>query len=203
VNYVRPGYIRVNAASNSSNLHVSSYLSPEADTLVIVAINDTNLVLSNVNFICPISNIDVTSYATCDVPDYSTTQLGSIPAPVNGRFSADIQAMSVETFVVSLQRLTGNINDRLPQRVLYDLNQNYPNPFNPSTVIRYALPMRTHVTLTVFNTLGQQVATLVNDTQEAGYHDVRFDGSNLASGVYFYRLRAGDFVQTKTFVILR
>jgi hypothetical protein len=59
------------------------------------------------------------------------------------------------------------------------------------------------VTLTVFNPLGQQVATLVNDTQEMGFHDVPFDGSNLASGVYFYRLRAGDFVQTKTFVILR
>jgi hypothetical protein len=86
---------------------------------------------------------------------------------------------------------------------VFSLAQNYPNPFNPSTTIRYALPNRAHVTLTVFSTLGQQVATLVNENQEAGYHDVRFDGSGLASGVYFYRIQAGDFVQTKRLLILR
>jgi hypothetical protein len=85
----------------------------------------------------------------------------------------------------------------------FELLQNYPNPFNPSTTIRYALPQRSHVTLTVFNTLGQQVATLVNDSREAGYHDVRFDSSGLASGVYFYRLRAGDYVGTKRLLLLR
>lgn len=83
------------------------------------------------------------------------------------------------------------------------LFQNYPNPFNPATVIRYALPGRSHVVLTLFNALGQQVATLVNDSQEAGYHNVRFEGGNLASGVYFYRLSAGDYVETKKLVILR
>jgi hypothetical protein len=85
----------------------------------------------------------------------------------------------------------------------FQLMQNYPNPFNPSTTIRYALPSKAHVTITVFNTLGQVVATLVNDTQNAGYHDAHFDGSGLASGVYFYRLQAGDFVQTKRLLILR
>lgn len=85
----------------------------------------------------------------------------------------------------------------------FKLNQNYPNPFNPSTTIRYALPQRSHVLLAVFNTLGQQVATLVNENEEAGYHDVRFDGSGVASGVYFYRLIAGEYVATKKFVILR
>jgi hypothetical protein len=83
------------------------------------------------------------------------------------------------------------------------LLQNYPNPFNPSTTIRYALPTRAHVTLTVWNTLGQQVATLVNEDVDPGNYDVKFDGSGLASGVYFYRLWAGDCVATKKFVILR
>jgi hypothetical protein len=83
------------------------------------------------------------------------------------------------------------------------LFQNYPNPFNPSTTIRYALPTRAHVALSVFNTLGQQVAVLFHGDQDAGYHEVRFDGSNLASGVYFYRIQAGDFVQTCKLVLLR
>jgi hypothetical protein len=92
-------------------------------------------------------------------------------------------------------------NPALPK--VCDLEQNYPNPFNPSTTIRYALPSRTHVTLTIFNTLGQQVVTLVNEVQDAGYHDVRFDGTNLSSGVYFYRIVAGTYVESKKLVILR
>jgi hypothetical protein len=85
----------------------------------------------------------------------------------------------------------------------YELYQCYPNPFNPSTTIRYALPERSHVTMAVFNTLGQQVATLVNENEEAGIRDVVFDGSGLASGVYFYRLRAGEYVQTRKLVVLK
>ena len=81
--------------------------------------------------------------------------------------------------------------------------QNYPNPFNPTTTIRYGLPTRSQVMLTVYNTLGQAVEALVNENQEAGYHEVRFDGSGLASGVYFYRIQAGTFVQSKKLVLLR
>jgi hypothetical protein len=86
---------------------------------------------------------------------------------------------------------------------VFHLAQNYPNPFNPTTSIRYALPRRSHVTLAVYSTLGQQVATLVSETQDGGYHEVWFDGSGLASGVYFYRIVAGTFVETKRLLILR
>jgi len=85
----------------------------------------------------------------------------------------------------------------------FGLSQNYPNPFNPSTTIRYGLPNRSRVTLTVFNTLGQLVALLQNGEQEAGYHEVRFDASLLSSGVYFYRLKAGGFVETKRLSLVR
>jgi hypothetical protein len=83
------------------------------------------------------------------------------------------------------------------------LHQNYPNPFNPSTTIRYSLSHSSSVTLTVHNTLGQQVVQLVNEHQQAGYHDAVFRGDGLASGVYFYKLEAEDFVQTKKLLLLK
>jgi hypothetical protein len=92
-----------------------------------------------------------------------------------------------------------------------ELSQNYPNPFNPSTTIKYELPRAAQVKLIVYNTLGEIVTTLVNEQKPAGDYTVQFDGSGLASGVYFYRLQArqisgwqaGNFVQTKKFVLLR
>jgi hypothetical protein len=85
----------------------------------------------------------------------------------------------------------------------FSLSQNYPNPFNPTTTIRYALPRRSHVTLAVYNTLGQLVARLVNGDIEAGSHEVTFDAKGLASGVYFYCIQAGDFVQSKKLLLLK
>jgi photosystem II stability/assembly factor-like uncharacterized protein len=95
----------------------------------------------------------------------------------------------------------GEKNIGLPETA--GLMQNYPNPFNPTTVIRYALPHRSQVTLRVYNTLGQKVAELVNGEVEAGQHEVKFNGRALASGVYFYRLQVGAFVQTRSLVILK
>jgi len=83
------------------------------------------------------------------------------------------------------------------------LRQNYPNPFNPSTTIRYGVPRTSAVTLTVYNTLGQRVAVLVDDVRHAGFYDVRFDGTALASGTYFCLLRAGDVVRTQRLLLLR
>ena len=100
------------------------------------------------------------------------------------------------------------IHQGVPQKTAnvprqYLLEQNFPNPFNPTTTIRYALPQRSYVTLSVFNTLGQKVATLVDADQDAGYHELRFDSTRLASGVYFYQLRAGTFIETKKFLVVR
>ena len=103
--------------------------------------------------------------------------------------------------VTGLARIADQRTSGAP--TVFSLAQNYPNPFNPSTTIRYGLPRVSHVLPTVFNTLGQTVATLVNESEDAGNHDVRFDASGLASGVYFYRLQAGSFVRTKKLVNLR
>lgn len=85
----------------------------------------------------------------------------------------------------------------------FSLDQNYPNPFNPTTTIQYGLPHRSWVKLTIFNTLGQIVDTPLNVEQDAGYHEVKFNGSGFASGMYFYRIQAGSFLQTKKLLMLR
>ncbi|MGA9120283.1 MAG: LamG-like jellyroll fold domain-containing protein [Bacteroidota bacterium] len=85
----------------------------------------------------------------------------------------------------------------------YALLQGYPNPFNPTATIRYQVPSLSHVTLMVYNSLGQHVATLVDGEVTAGEHQVTLDGRNLASGVYFYRMESGSFVQTRKVVLVK
>lgn len=85
----------------------------------------------------------------------------------------------------------------------FALFQNYPNPFNPTTLIRYALPTDSYVWLKVYDVLGQEVASLVNDQQKAGTYSVTFDAARLSSGVYFYKLITGDFVDVRRMVIMK
>ena len=87
--------------------------------------------------------------------------------------------------------------------ISFSLEQNYPNPFNPSTTINYVLPVAGNVTLKVYNLVGQEVATLVNDFHTAGVYDVKFDASRLSSGVYFYSLKAGNYNQVKKMMLLK
>ena len=84
-----------------------------------------------------------------------------------------------------------------------ELMQNYPNPFNPSTTIKFTLPREVDVNLSVFNILGQLVGKLVNEHMKAGSHLIRLDANQYASGTYFYRITAGDFVQTKKMLVVK
>ena len=85
----------------------------------------------------------------------------------------------------------------------YLLEQNYPNPFNPTTTIGYGIKEKSNVKITVINSIGEEVALLVNEEKESGYHTVEFNAANLSSGVYFYQLKAGDFVELKKMILMK
>lgn len=85
----------------------------------------------------------------------------------------------------------------------FELLQNYPNPFNPTTSIQYAISNRQFVSLKIYEVLGNEIATLVNEEQDRGVYTVNFDASNLASGLYLYRIQAGSFTETKKMIIIK
>ncbi|HAP34508.1 MAG TPA: hypothetical protein DCQ28_00655 [Bacteroidetes bacterium] len=104
------------------------------------------------------------------------------------------KAQWLVTSVKQIQSVTPNA---------FSLDQNYPNPFNPSTTIKYQIPLNGMVSLKVYNLIGQEVASLVNDMQTAASYETSFDASKLSSGIYFYTLRAGNFVETKKMMLLK
>jgi hypothetical protein len=105
---------------------------------------------------------------------------------------------------VDLQATTTSLanNKRdIPERFI--LSPNYPNPFNPSTTIKYDLPKQSRVKLVVYDILGREIATLVDEIQKAGSYQAVWNASRFASGVYFYRLQTGSFTETKKLVLLK
>jgi hypothetical protein len=105
---------------------------------------------------------------------------------------------------IALQPTSTNANEPTSDVPLqFSLSQNYPNPFNPSTVIEYQLPTDTWATLKVYDVLGQEVATLVNKQLKSGSYNTTFEGQDLSSGMYFYRLHAGPLVQTRKLLLIR
>ena len=98
---------------------------------------------------------------------------------------------------------TSIYNNNSQASLIFDMKQNYPNPFNPSTTIEYQIPQSSHVSLVVYDVLGNQVVTIVNEVKPAGNYSVNFVAANLASGIYFYKIKAGNYVQTKKLIIVK
>lgn len=105
--------------------------------------------------------------------------------------------MGNHTFTTDVEPVSGNIPSD------FELNQNYPNPFNPSTTINFSIPVEAFVTLDVYNAIGQKVASLVNEDKSAGTYNVDFNASNLTSGIYFYKISAGNFTETKKMILMK
>jgi len=142
--------------------------------------------------------------------------LGSTNVGSNGVFSYEITDPSIEAVSLTATTATGNTsafgfielitdveneNNEIPNE--YFLSQNFPNPFNPSTRINWQSPIGSHQTLKIFDVLGNEVATLVDEYREAGRYEVEFNADKLSSGIYLYKLQAGSFTQTKKMTVLK
>ncbi|MBK7497587.1 MAG: T9SS type A sorting domain-containing protein [Ignavibacteriales bacterium] len=137
------------------------------------------------------------------IPAYGNTGLNSIEIlreKTDLIRSLSYDSLAYGSISYSITDIDENFNI-IPEN--FSLSQNYPNPFNPSTSIQYAISSTQCVTLKVYDVLGNEVATLVNEYKPAGMYNVQFTMNNLASGIYFYRLQAGSFVQTMKMVLIK
>jgi len=129
------------------------------------------------------------------------------PVNINSQFKVNVMTGThtfwSDTFSVFIQEPTGISENDLNIPTVFALRQNYPNPFNPTTIINYELPTTLIVDLSIYDLLGQKVASLVNEQKQAGFHQVEFDAGQLSSGVYYYMIKTGGFVDVKKMILLR
>ncbi|MCB9207559.1 MAG: T9SS type A sorting domain-containing protein [Ignavibacteriales bacterium] len=120
-----------------------------------------------------------------------------------GSFTITNTAVSNAKLILCYSHIILSNNDIEQIPIEYSLSQNYPNPFNPSTRIKFGIPKESKVSLVIYNILGQVVEKLVDQQLKAGYHEVEFNSSIYSSGIYFYRIQSGDFVETKKMILLK
>jgi len=159
--------------------------------------------------------IDIYEANRFEGPPSAYQWLGSTTTNASGVFAFDItdplvEAVSVTASTSSMGTssfayfgIVTGIEDENEIPKEFSLAQNYPNPFNPSTKISWQLPVSSHVSLTIYDVLGYEVKTLVDEYKPAGNYEVEFNASSLASGIYFYKIQAGSFVETKKMILLR
>jgi hypothetical protein len=216
-------YAKSYSVSSTSSLEntVSAYttVNETADSMTVIIVNRDIYSARNVTV-----NLSETSASD---GDYPTLQLAALPSGETfishddnaliesevsvklNSFSITVPALSTTAVLLNSLTITGipankNLSDEIkifPNE--FRLEQNYPNPFNPSTFIDYQLPKSDFVTLKVFDVVGHEVETLVNERQSAGNHSVQFNASKLTSGVYFYKIEAGTYRDTRKFLLVK
>ncbi|MHB9011485.1 MAG: alpha-amylase family glycosyl hydrolase [Ignavibacteriaceae bacterium] len=181
-------YLRI---ANTAPVKVYSYLRTSGNNDVIVNINFSSS-SQTTNISVPLNKLVFDSTSSY----YLNDELNQISYPVSGtalrNYQVTLPATSAQILVLSNTQLTEVKENPKNIPTSFTLYQNYPNPFNPSTVIRFALPFDSKVKLDIYNILGQRIAELINNVENAGYHEVVWNAANLASGVYIYRIEAAS-----------
>lgn len=131
------------------------------------------------------------------------TLSGTIGEIVTGTTSGSLNQKQVGFWYAYSQSILTDVENDEMIPATFKMEQNYPNPFNPSTVIRFAVSENINVTLKVYDILGGEVTTLLNEDKDAGWYNISFDASGLASGIYIYRITAGSFISTKKMLLLK
>ncbi len=159
------------------------------------------------NFTNKLGSIVMTGlpYGTWTQYTYGLSGFAGLPVYIGFRYNTDCInqgfAAYLDDVFVGNPDAINQIGTGVPTK--YALGQNYPNPFNPVTTIKFDLPKTSNVKMTIFNTLGQVVSVVLNETKAAGFYEVKYDASKLSSGTYFYRIEAGSFIETKKMMIIK
>ena len=197
--FIRPGYVRVhtNTRPRAALSRVSATAYKEGSRLVVVAINER---ASDAEVVFTMEGGSAGRFESY-VTDATREVEKLDDVEVDGdSFTVTLDARSVTTFVAD--DLAVSTEDVSPSAPSFQLSQNYPNPVRSATSIGYVVPRTSDVTLEVFDVLGRKVATLADGSVPAGSHRATFDASQLAGGVYIYRLRAGDVVHTRRMTVI-
>ena len=199
--YIRPGARRVKATADAADILVSSFVHKENRTVTIVLINKSNAPLT-VNVSGDSIPASYNTYLTAEHVNFEYR------GQSNALHAVIIPGRSVVTLVGDTDGPVADIEEKNNVPEQYKLAQNYPNPFNPTTTIHFSIPIASDVSITVYNILGQQVKTLNDRKMPSGNYKVVWDGTSetglsVSSGMYFYKMKAGDFIDIKKCLLIR
>lgn len=196
--FIDPGWQRVTAESTDDSLRISAFINPEGNKLTLVILNISNTVSRNADF-------DLRDFKVNGARAFRTTETEK-GAEMNILYDSSLvlefPPRSITTLSLSGDQVT-SVADNILSPTEFTLLQNYPNPFNPSTTISYTIPKTCLVSIKIYNMLGKEISTLVNEEKPAGNYVVQFDGSKVASGIYFYRMQSGNFTEVKKLVLIK
>ncbi len=199
LNNSRPSFNGTNPGCDGGGCHTFQ------DGILSVSVNDLEVQITLTGSSGPFagelvdaSGMVVTFNDVTNSNPFTLTAPGPGNYTVNAGFSGPLRWDS-SAITITLT----DINENLLNPILYNLYDNYPNPFNPSTTLRYSIPEEAFTSLKIYNSLGGEVTTLVNETKPAGIYDVEFSATDLASGIYFYTLQAGTFTSTKKMILMK
>ncbi len=193
-----PELTRIN---NSEPSKIYTYASTSGKNILITAANFKNEIISNSIDISGLPWDGTSKYYLTNLIDGTVNEV--LPSQRNN-FLINLNENQAKIFYYGTDSVTVDVSDENILTVKqFKLFQNYPNPFNPNTKIKYQIPLEEKVTLKIYDILGREVSTLVNEIKSAGIHEINFNASNLASGVYFYRITAGNYSDIKKIVLLK